>query len=152
MAVYGFSALTLLVGRQEEQPACKNWVMRCWCGYLSEARCRLFACVPADATPCHSLHFHCNIPSCNSNRFFPVTKYYGSTAADSVKLCSQHKLNWTSLSTCMGLFTLKFANCSSIHFMWYVHSRGLRHNEYPKVTCLICCTIYSNLGRRATEA
>jgi len=24
-----FSALTLLVGRQEEQPACKNWVMRC---------------------------------------------------------------------------------------------------------------------------
>ena len=25
--------------------------------------------------------------------FFSVTKYYGSTAADSVKLCSQHKLN-----------------------------------------------------------
>jgi len=24
-----FSALTLLVGRQEEHPACKNWVMRC---------------------------------------------------------------------------------------------------------------------------
>ena len=25
-----FSALTLLVGRQEEHPACKNWVMVCW--------------------------------------------------------------------------------------------------------------------------
>jgi len=37
-----FSALTLLVGCQE--------VMRCWCGYLSGARCRLFAYGPADAT------------------------------------------------------------------------------------------------------
>jgi len=24
-----FSALTLLVGRQEEHPACKSWVMTC---------------------------------------------------------------------------------------------------------------------------
>jgi len=30
--------------------ACKNWVLRCWRGYLSEARCRLFAYGPADAT------------------------------------------------------------------------------------------------------
>ena len=29
---YAFNALTLLIGRQEEHPACKNWVMRCWCG------------------------------------------------------------------------------------------------------------------------
>jgi len=35
-----FSALTLLAGRQEEHPACTNRVMRCWCGYLSGARCR----------------------------------------------------------------------------------------------------------------
>jgi len=49
-----FSALTLvgflLVGRQEEHPACKNRVMRCWCGYLSGVRCRSFAYGPADAT------------------------------------------------------------------------------------------------------
>ena len=45
-----FFALTLLVGRQEEHPACKNWVMECWCGYLSGARCRLFSYDPADAT------------------------------------------------------------------------------------------------------
>jgi len=45
-----FTALTLLVGYQEEHPACKNWVMRCWCGYLSGARCRLSAYGPADAT------------------------------------------------------------------------------------------------------
>ena len=45
-----FSALILLVWCQEEHMACKNWVMRYWCGYLSGARCRLFACGPADAT------------------------------------------------------------------------------------------------------
>ena len=36
-----FSALKLLVGRHEEHPACKNWLMRCWCGCLSGARCWL---------------------------------------------------------------------------------------------------------------
>jgi len=70
-----FIALTLLAGRQlllwtfydfstghlikrkltffwnqVQHPACKNWVMRCWCGYLSGARCWLFAYGPADAT------------------------------------------------------------------------------------------------------
>ena len=34
---------------QEEHPACKNGVMRCWCGYLSGARCALFAYGPADS-------------------------------------------------------------------------------------------------------
>ena len=43
-----FSALTLPVGRQEEHPTCKSWVMRCWCGYLSGARCRLFVYGPAN--------------------------------------------------------------------------------------------------------
>ena len=49
-----FSALTLLVGRQEGHPACKNWVVRCSRGYLSGARCRL-AYGPADATATHCL-------------------------------------------------------------------------------------------------
>jgi len=45
-----FSALTLLVGRQEGHPACKKtWVVGCWRGYLFGARCRLAYC-PADAT------------------------------------------------------------------------------------------------------
>jgi len=47
---YAFGALTLLAGCQEDHPACKNWVMRCLCGYLSAARCRLFAYGSADAT------------------------------------------------------------------------------------------------------
>ena len=51
---HSFSALTLLVGRQEGHPACKNRVVGCWCGYLSGARCRL-AYGPADATATHWL-------------------------------------------------------------------------------------------------
>ena len=52
-----FSALTLLVGQQEGHPAWKkNWVVGCWCGYLSGARCRL-AYGPADATTTHCLYY-----------------------------------------------------------------------------------------------
>jgi len=54
VSFYAFSALTLLVGWQEGHPACKNWVVGCWHGYLSRARCRL-AYVPADATATHCL-------------------------------------------------------------------------------------------------
>ena len=50
MCTHAFSALTLLVGHQEEHVACKKLVMRCWCGCLSGARCRLFAYCLADAT------------------------------------------------------------------------------------------------------
>ena len=50
--VVAFSALTLLVERQEGHPACKNRVVGCWRGYLSGARCR-FAYGPADATATH---------------------------------------------------------------------------------------------------
>ena len=49
-----FSALTLLVGRQEGHPACTNRVAGCWRGYLSGAMCRL-AYDPADATATHCL-------------------------------------------------------------------------------------------------
>ena len=49
-----FSALTLLVGRQEGHPACKKTGVGCWHGYLSGARCRL-AYGLADATVTHCL-------------------------------------------------------------------------------------------------
>ena len=49
LQLFLFSALTLLVGRQEGHTACKNRVVGCWHGYLSGARCRL-AYGPADAT------------------------------------------------------------------------------------------------------
>ena len=52
--VCAFSALTLLVGRQEGHPACKKLSGGCWRGYLSGARSRL-AYSPADATATHCL-------------------------------------------------------------------------------------------------
>jgi len=52
--VYAFSALTLLVGRQEGHPACKKQNGGCGRGYLSGAMCR-FAYGPADATATHCL-------------------------------------------------------------------------------------------------
>ena len=56
VCVYAFSALTLLVGRQEGHPACKKLSggVLAWRGYLSGARCRL-AYGPADATASHCL-------------------------------------------------------------------------------------------------
>ena len=53
-AEFAFSALMLLVGRQEGHLACKNRVVGYWRGYLSGARCRL-AYGPADATATHCL-------------------------------------------------------------------------------------------------
>ena len=36
-----FSALTLLVGCQEEHLDCKNWLMGCWCGYMSGSKVQI---------------------------------------------------------------------------------------------------------------
>jgi len=47
-------ALTLLVRQQEGHPACKNWVVGHWFGYVSWSMCR-FAYGPADATATHYL-------------------------------------------------------------------------------------------------
>jgi len=49
-----FSALTLLVGRQEGHPACKKLSGKVLVWYLSGARCRL-AYGPAEATATHCL-------------------------------------------------------------------------------------------------
>ena len=62
----------------------KYWVKRCWCGYLSEMRCRLFAHHPADATaspnpiiPC-LIYIHTGIT-------FLVPAYPGCPAKEAVK-------------------------------------------------------------------
>jgi len=81
-----FSALILLDGRQEEHLACKNWVMRCCYGYLSEARCRLFAYGPADATAMPSQN---PIISCliliQTGFTFLVSAYPGCPGKEAVK-------------------------------------------------------------------
>jgi len=57
-----FSALTLLVGRQEGHPACKK-LSGGVLAWLSGARCRL-AYGPADATATHCLLLHKNPDWC----------------------------------------------------------------------------------------
>ena len=50
--LHAFSALTLLVGHQEEHPACKKLSVRCWHDYLSGARCKWF-CIWSSCCHCH---------------------------------------------------------------------------------------------------
>jgi len=74
-----FGALTLLVGRQEEHPVRINWLMMCWCGYLSATRFRLFACGPADATAVPKPHHL--LPRLNPDWF-----YLSGTGIESVPI------------------------------------------------------------------
>jgi len=50
--IFAFSALTLLVGRQDEHLACRKLSdeVLCWRGYLPRTRCKWFAYGPADAS------------------------------------------------------------------------------------------------------
>jgi len=49
-----FIALMLLVGRQEGHPACKNWVVGCWCGYVWV---KVQICIWPSWCHCYSLSF-----------------------------------------------------------------------------------------------
>ena len=60
--------MTLLVGRQEEHPACKKLSDEVLCGYLSGPMCRLFARGPADAA---AIPKHCHLlPHLNPDWFY----------------------------------------------------------------------------------
>jgi len=86
-----YNALILLVGRQEEQPVCKNWVMWCWCGYLSGVRCRLFAYGPTDASAIPKPHHL--LPHIN-----PYLFYVSGTGLP--RLSWKRPLNWCSSNSC----------------------------------------------------
>ena len=63
-----FDFLFSMLGHQEEHPACKIEWWGFWCGYLSAARCRLFAYGPADATA--STKHHHLLPHLSPERFY----------------------------------------------------------------------------------
>jgi len=129
--IAAFSALTLLVGWQEEHPACKNWVVRCWCGYLSGTRCRL-AYGPADATV-----------SCFSKiQFgfaFLVPAHPGSPGKRAVKrvcMCVLGSLHWALQKrlnrSCMLFWTGQTHAGSWNHILYGVHidaTRRIRWNN-----------------------
>jgi len=94
--VLAFSALTLLVGRQEGHPACKkNWVVGCWRGYLSGARCRLSWC------HCHSL----SLASVKSSLVLPFWYWLTRVVADKGPLNGCVSV-WSvvAVATCFILF------------------------------------------------
>jgi len=50
VCINDYQTANVVRGRQEGHPACKNWVVRYWHGYLYGARIKWFAYGPADAT------------------------------------------------------------------------------------------------------
>jgi len=114
-----FSALSLLVGRQEGHPVCKNWVVGCWRGYLSGARC-ILAYGPADATATHCLtvasagpyvslhlapsrqpHQHPATPYCTTGR-----QWSSCTTSVSTCMCTgERRLTATSYSASLDVCT-----------------------------------------------
>ena len=87
VTVTAFIGLTLLIGRQEEHPACKNWVMRCWCGQLSRARCRLFAWGPLMPLLSRNPITSCLV-EIQTGFTFLVPAYPGSLGKEAVKRMS----------------------------------------------------------------
>jgi len=47
---FAFSDFTVLVGHQEQHPACKNWVMRCWLSVWSKVK---MICICSSWCHCH---------------------------------------------------------------------------------------------------
>ena len=56
----------------ERASSLQNWVMRCWCVYLSGVRCRLFAYGPADAASIPKPHHL--LPHLNADWFYRLTQ------------------------------------------------------------------------------
>ena len=67
-----------------ERTMCHNWVMRCWCGYLSGARCRLCAYGPADATASQNPIISCLIHVLTGYTFL-VLAYPGCSGKEAIK-------------------------------------------------------------------
>jgi len=69
--------IRLLIGRQEEHPACKKFEWRCALVVLSGARCKWFAYGPADATATPSSLATCFIKIQIGLTFLQVPAYPG---------------------------------------------------------------------------
>ena len=106
----------------------KNRPMRCWCGYLSGVRCRLFAYGPADAT--FSLKPHHLLPHLNPDWFY---------------------LSCTDLPGCPGKEAVPLNGCSSFCSSWPLWWRGYyRHSGL--VNALTNYTGSSKPGSQSTES
>jgi len=104
----GFSALTLLVEWQEGHPACKNWVVGCWHGYLPGPKCR-FAYGPADATATQSL------APVNPDWFYLfLTAHLGSLGQKAIKQVSVYRMP----ISCTSFFGVKLQKTGMKILYW----------------------------------
>ena len=155
-----FSALMLLVGRQEEHPACKNWVVGCWCGYLSGARCRLFAYATADATAIpksHRLLPHFNpdwfylsgtgLPGCHGKEAVVVVVVLFSVVFEKINLCTAFICRTTFCSWSfftddfyyLSLFSV-LAACGRLQcYLYWLYAAGY----LLLYECTICSILFS---------
>ena len=115
-----FSALMLLVGK--DHPAYKNWVMRCWCGYLSGVRCRLFAHGPVDAITTPKPH---HIAAFKSRLILPF--WYRLTHI----VLEETMKRVSSSSSILTCWWLTYNKCTSykLHYNWKLNCF---------YTCLLC--------------
>jgi len=90
----------------------KNWVVGCWHGYLSGARCRL-AYGPADATATHS--------SCFSKIQIGFT-FLVPAALDSPR---QRAVKWICVCVCCLGITMHSRLCDTRRHAWTVGNTGV---------------------------
>ena len=84
--------LTLQTGRQEEQPACIIWMMRCWRGYPSRVRCRCLHTV--QMVPCIPKPHHL-LPYLNPDWFYLWCRHMcGGYRWKFTMLFKQNLTNW----------------------------------------------------------
>jgi len=128
-----FSALTLLVGQQEEHLAHKkvNRVMRCWRGYLSGAKCRWSAYGPADVTTTSSLaSFKSRMVLPFWCRFTQVLEKRPLNGCSECISCHQKGLVklWVAKLCCMKIPSPLFLTCNALY---------LRLTSVIAVKCLL---------------
>jgi len=138
-----------LGGRKDIRPV-KNWVMGCWNGYLSGARCRL-TYGPADATATHFLliGFTFLVPAHPGSPEQRAVKRVCVCAARQTTLVKKrfHHYYW-AVSSQKDLYELPFASCMlwnivHIHFDTCQHCIIFAAKKYIFVPCLLASTTAS---------
>ena len=104
------------VGRQEEHPTCKNWVMGCWCGCLAGPLERGADCLHVvQLTPLHPI----TLSSLASFKCRLVLPFLYRLTQD---VLEKRPLNGCTSSSCCCCSSLVVFHFSSVRVMWTRHN------------------------------
>ena len=137
--LWALSALTLLVGRQEELSPVRNWVIWCLNGYLCGWRCKWSAYSSADVTAA---------PSCLASLTFLMLAYPGCPGKEDVKpmsVCLSYFMCKSILKLGILSFTLIlhtliyvfFCTCRDVIWL-HRHLWCVWLHHQPVYVCFIC--------------